>query len=65
VYQASRVLSIITPVFLHVCMQEQSVPLFLAFGPCMYALDLLDNVLFSTLQYGKHVHILYLPLYTV
>ena len=64
-YQAIRLVVITTPVFLHVCMQEQSIPLFLAFGPCMYALDLLDNVLFSTLQYGKQLHILYLPLYTV
>ena len=62
-YQASRIVSIVIPVVLHVYMQEQSIPLFLAFGPCMYALDLLDNVLFSTLQYGKHLHILYLPLY--
>ena len=48
---------------MHVCVQEQSIPLFLAYGPCMYLLDFLDNVLFSTLQYGKHLHILYLPLY--
>ena len=63
-YQASRIVSIVIPVVLHVCMQEQSIPLFLAFGPCMYALDLLDKVLFNTLQYGKQLHILYLPLYT-
>jgi hypothetical protein len=63
VYQVIRTVSITIPVFLHVCVQEQLAPRFLAYGPCMYALDLLDNVLFSTLQYGKHLHILYLPLY--
>ena len=47
-------------VCLHTWLHTHLLSFSLASGPCMYALVFLDNVLFSSLQYGVHLHMLYL-----